>query len=98
MLFCFIFVQFNSNPWSIGHSKIPVFHTQKTTKNVTNPTQIATAFNVALCAEAAGRDGEARSLYERLLSIASVSEARDRLEAIDARARAERQLRVHEQG
>jgi hypothetical protein len=64
----------------------------------TNPTQIATAFNVALCAEAAGRDGEARSLYERLLSIASVSEARDRLEAIDARARAERQLRVHEQG
>lgn len=63
-----------------------------------NPTQIATAFNVALCAEAAGDDVQARALYERLLSIASVSEARDRLKAIDDREQGERQLHEHERG
>lgn len=63
-----------------------------------NPTQIATAFNVALCAESAGDDAQARALYERLLSMASVSETRDRLKAIDDREEGERQLREHERG
>jgi hypothetical protein len=61
----------------------------------TNPAQIATAFNVALCAEAAGDDAKARALYDRLLSVGSVSEARDRLKAIDDRERGARQLREH---
>lgn len=65
---------------------------------LTNPTQVSSAFNVALCAEAAGQDEEARALYEKLLSMASVSEARDRIKAINDRALAERQLQEHDRG
>jgi hypothetical protein len=63
-----------------------------------NPGQVSTLFNLALCAESAGDDAGARQQYEALLRLANVPQARDRLAAIAARARAADQLADHARG
>lgn len=64
----------------------------------TNPGQVSTAFNLALCAESVGDDRTARDRYEALLRGANVYQARDRLGQIEARERGRRQLAAHERG
>lgn len=64
----------------------------------TNPGQVSTLFNLALCAESSGDDREARSRYEALLRQAAVPQAEARLDAIGARAQARHQLSVHSGG
>lgn len=61
-----------------------------------NPDHASSLFNLALCAESAGDDANARRQYQALVGGTAGSSARERLARIADRERAARQLAAHD--